>query len=130
MEIIYIVFLSIVVRLIVSAIRDREAVTSTLGVRPSLCRDCAYAHIARGFRDRDELIACTYAGVMRPIKFAVSDCSMFCSRNANSAIVRIAGFADVQGRRFVSNSTAGGEGQSSFDPDRGSFVLSGEYSGC
>ena len=93
MEFIYIVFLSIVMRLIVNAIKDRETVTTTLSAKTSLCRDCAYAHIARGFRDREELIACTYAGAMRPIKFAVSDCTMFISRNANAPIVRIAGFA-------------------------------------
>lgn len=95
MEFIYIVFLSIVIRLIVNAIKDRETVTTSLSAKTSLCRDCAYAHIARGFRDREELIACTYAGAMRPIKFAVSDCTMFCSRNANTAIVRITGFAET-----------------------------------
>ena len=94
MEFIYVVFLSIVIRLILNAIRDRETVTTALGAKTSLCRDCAYAHIARGFRDGDELIACTYAGAMRPIKFAVSDCTMFCGRNANAQIVRITGFAE------------------------------------
>ena len=97
MEFIYIVFLSIVVRLIVTAIKSgRETVTTLVrNERTSLCRDCAYAHIARGFRERDELVACTYAGAMRPIKFAVSDCTLFCSRNANTAIVRISGFAET-----------------------------------
>jgi hypothetical protein len=93
MEFIYVVFLSIVVRLIVNSIKGRETVTTALSSKTSLCRDCAYAHIARGFRDREELIACTYAGAMRPIKFAVSDCTMFCNRNANTPIVRITGFA-------------------------------------
>jgi hypothetical protein len=95
MEFIYVVFLSIVVRLIVNAIQRPNANVTTVfrNDRTSLCRDCAYAHIARGFRDREELIACTYAGAMRPIKFAVSDCTMFCNRNANTPIVRITGFA-------------------------------------
>lgn len=108
MEIIAIAIISFALRLIVSAIDARKSSVTTVFTndRTSLCRDCAYAHIARGFRDRDELIACTYAGAMRPIKFAVSDCTMFCSRNANTQIVRIIGFAQNELDQSVSPSIA------------------------
>src|SRR4051812_15671640 len=97
MQTLFIFILGLALRLIASAIHVRKSAITTVfrNDRTSLCRDCAYAHIARSFDGRKVLVACTYAGVMRPMKFAVSDCTMFCSRNANMAIVRITGFAEA-----------------------------------
>jgi hypothetical protein len=95
MEIIFIAFVSFALRLGISAINSRKPAITTVfrDDRTSLCRNCVYAHIARSFDRRKELVACTYAGVMRPMKFAVSDCTMFFSRDSNVEVVRITGFA-------------------------------------
>ena len=89
-----------VVRVLTRELRKPEAY-GVVSVRTSLCRECTYAHIARGFRTRDELIACTYGGAVRRVKFAVSECSMFCNRNANAPLVRIVGFAETIGDQSV-----------------------------
>lgn len=90
------VFLSVIARLILNAVRDRGPMVTTIAPeRESICLYCAYAHVARGYAG-EELTYCTYAGTTRELKFAVSDCSMFCNRNANSNIVRVIGFADIR----------------------------------
>ena len=95
MEITYIFFLAAIFRTIVNAVNHRRPAITTLFDRTpqSLCSTCAYAHIAHGFDDRQKLMACTYGGSVRPLKFAVSECTLFCNRNANSQTVRITGFA-------------------------------------
>ena len=91
------VFLSVVVRLIVDAIRDRGPQMPTIAPeRESICLACVHAHIARGYSAKQELTYCTYARVSREVKFAVSDCSMFCHRNAKPELVRVIGFAETQ----------------------------------
>ncbi len=94
MEITYLIIFGFVARAIVAAIRDR-GVTTIATERESLCAACVYAHIARGYGSREELTYCTYAGVSREVKFAVSTCSMFCTRTANESIVRVVGFAET-----------------------------------
>lgn len=95
MEITSLIIFGFVVRAIVAAIRDRgPQITTITSQNESLCQYCTYAHIARGYSAKQELTYCTYAGVARELTFAVSDCSMFCNRNANSNIVRVIGFAD------------------------------------
>jgi hypothetical protein len=97
MEILSIAIISFIVRLAVSNLGARCAkVTSIAPARQSICLFCVHAHIARGFKTNEELTYCTYAGVSREVKFAVSDCSMFCNRNAKPEIVRVIGFAETQ----------------------------------
>ena len=106
-----VVFLSAIARLILNAVRDRGAqVTMIAPARESICLYCIHPHIARGYGAKQELMYCTYAGTARELKFAVSDCSMFCHRNANSNIVRVIGFADNVNEpvrpQFVAKSTS------------------------
>jgi len=61
----------------------------------SLCMHCAHAHVAIGRRPDQRMTTCTYGGVSRAMKFVVSDCSVFCSRNASSKVVCITGFAHL-----------------------------------
>jgi hypothetical protein len=90
-------FLSVIARLILNAIRDRRPQLTTITPEcESICLYCIHAHIAHGYSAKQELTYCTYAGTAREVKFAVSDCSMFCHRNASSNIVRVIGFADTR----------------------------------
>jgi hypothetical protein len=96
MEILSIAIISFIVRLVISSITARRVQVVTITpARQSICLHCVHAHIARGFKASEELTNCTYAGVSREVKFAVSDCSMFCHRNAQPEIVRVIGFADM-----------------------------------
>ena len=58
----------------------------------SLCNTCIHAHVAYGFGQR-KLIRCTYAWASREIRFAVSNCTMYCNRAVATRIVRVTGFA-------------------------------------
>ena len=100
MEITYIIALVAIGRAIASAIRNRQPAINTLvSVKPeSLCTSCVYAHLAQGYRERDKLIACTFGGTARPLKFAVSNCTLYCNRNAGTQVVRVIGFADIVGQ--------------------------------
>jgi hypothetical protein len=95
MEITCLIFLVALIRGLLSAIRNRQPAITTLtsNSSQSLCSTCAYAHIAHGFDDRRKLIACTYAGSVRPLKFAVSACTLYCNRNVTAQEVRVVGFA-------------------------------------
>jgi len=96
MEILSIITFSFVVRIIYSAVTNRRSQAISIApARESICLSCVHAHIARGYKATDELTYCTYAGVSREVKFAVSDCSMFCNRNAKPEIVQVIGFADT-----------------------------------
>jgi hypothetical protein len=96
MEIGYIIFLIALIRGVASAFGNRRPAITTIAnsVPESLCVTCAYAHIACGYRERDKLIACTFGGSPRPLKFAVSNCTLYCSRNSGTQLVRVAGFAE------------------------------------
>jgi AhpD family alkylhydroperoxidase len=96
MEILSIAIISFILRLGASNISARRAEVITIApARESICLYCLHAHIARGYKASEELTYCTYAGPSREVKFAVSDCSMFCHRYTKAEIVRIIGFADV-----------------------------------
>ena len=96
MEILSIAIVSFVIRLIYGAITERRnQVITIVRQRESICLHCVHAHIARGYSAKHELTYCTYAGVSREVKFSVSDCSMFCHRNAKPELVRVIGFADT-----------------------------------
>lgn len=92
MYIISIVIARFIVRIIASL---RAAFMKVIRGDPakSLCRHCVHAHIAIGQRVNQRLTSCTYGGVSRAVKFVVSDCSMFCHRNAPVQTVCVVGFA-------------------------------------
>jgi len=46
-------------------------------VRKSLCTECNFSHIARGFEPLEELILCGFAFPPREISFAVGECTDF-----------------------------------------------------
>jgi len=96
MEITYIIFLIALIRGIASALNKCQPAISTLtgNACEPLCATCAYALIVRGYGEREKLTACTYGGSVRPLKFAVSECTLYSNRNATSQVVRIAGFAE------------------------------------
>jgi len=98
MEITCLIILISMIRVIASALRNRRPAITTIATarRESLCTSCACAHIARGYRERDRMIRCAFAGNPRRIRFVVSTCSMYCNRDATSRIVRIVGFAQPQ----------------------------------
>ena len=95
MEITSIILLIAFIRGIASAVRNRRPVINTLtSTAPeSLCATCAYAHIALGFDERHKLIACTFGGSVRTLKFAVSTCTFYFNRAAIPQMVAVTGFA-------------------------------------
>ncbi len=62
--------------------------------RETLCLACVHAHVVRDFKFRNRLIRCTFGGVPQHVKFAVADCSMFCTRQPETPVVRVVGFAE------------------------------------
>jgi hypothetical protein len=46
-----------------------------VNVPDTLCYECLYAHIVRGYRRNEELIACGYVFPMREVPFRVHECS-------------------------------------------------------
>ncbi len=102
MEIFYTILFGFIVRAVFSAIRKSRAQAMTIiPARESICSNCVHAHIARGYRASEALTYCTYAGVSREVKFAVSDCSMFCHRDAKPELVRVIGFAETHADQSV-----------------------------
>jgi hypothetical protein len=100
MEILITIFAGFAFWVLVSVASAKANSVTTIfgGSRESLCTRCVYAHIARGFNTGEELTYCTYAGVCRDVKFAVSDCSMYCDRYAGVNVVRVIGFANTNER--------------------------------
>jgi hypothetical protein len=58
----------------------------------TLCLACANAVVTRGVSGQ-KLVACNFAGAMRPVKFAVRECTGFCPRGGVAKLVTIEGFA-------------------------------------
>ncbi len=68
--------------------RDR----SVDGPAVSLCLTCVNAVITRGTRG-EELVACSFAGILRPVKFTVCECTGYSNTRNVSKLVKIEGFA-------------------------------------
>ncbi len=51
---------------------------------PSLCETCVYAHIARGYRESEELALCGAHERMHEIPFRVRDCSSYRDKTRSS----------------------------------------------
>ncbi len=51
---------------------------------PSLCDTCAYAHIARGFRESEELVLCAAHEPVHRVPFRVRECSGYLDKTRES----------------------------------------------
>jgi hypothetical protein len=57
----------------------------------SLCLACVNAVVTRGAHGK-VMVACNVAGAMRPVKFAVCQCTAFCVKAGPAKLVTIEGF--------------------------------------
>ncbi len=80
--------------LVVGALVARAKTRETAREPETLCMGCIHAHIVRDCRLRNRLVRCTFGGVPQNLKFAVADCSMFCTRQPETPVVHVIGFAD------------------------------------
>src|ERR1700734_1268220 len=58
-----------------------------------LCNTCVNVHNVKGFGGK-ELVFCNYTSELRPIKFAVSDCTGYRDKNI-APVARVAGFVRI-----------------------------------
>lgn len=58
----------------------------------TLCLTCVNAVVTRGTRGQ-KWVACSLSGNLRPVKFAVCECTAFCVPNHSLHLVTIEGFA-------------------------------------
>ena len=61
----------------------------------TLCLACACAVVTRGTGGQ-KLVACTFAGALRPVKFAVCECSGFRAVSGQAKLVTIEGFVSAK----------------------------------
>ena len=65
----------------IDLIRRKEGrMLSIFNAEVTLCRSCAYAHIVSGYKGKTKTYCC-YSGPVRPIKFAVSECTDYRDKN-------------------------------------------------
>ena len=57
----------------------------------TLCLACVNAMVTHGVRGKI-LVACNFAGAMRPMKFTVCQCTGFCVKTGPAKLVTIEGF--------------------------------------
>jgi hypothetical protein len=110
--------------------RKKETTLTMLSIpapvrRPdTLCYECLYAHIVRGFGPGEELIACGYVFPMREVFFRVHECSDYRPKRERSRVEKANESAvcilplDVQADNFhAAAATRNGEGEleSSYD---------------
>lgn len=65
----------------------------------SLCLTCVNAAITRGTRGQ-VMVACNFAGAMRPVKFTVCQCTGYFVPGSTSKLVKIEGFAPDKRRVY------------------------------
>jgi len=87
-----ILILGIIVGLLVKLVGRRAAKSAAMA--NALCHGCVHVHKVRGFSG-EVLLSCNFGSELRPIKFAVRECTGFCSNHA-PAPVRVAGFVRLE----------------------------------
>ncbi|MGH9747352.1 MAG: hypothetical protein ACRD59_14745 [Candidatus Acidiferrales bacterium] len=96
----------------------------TAALPEPLCIGCVYAHIVRGFRPEEELIACGYAFPARELLFRVRECSDYRPKRercrvekANEGAVCILPLDETAETFHAAAATRNGEGEveSSYD---------------
>jgi hypothetical protein len=55
-------------------LRKEERMFTFIKADVPLCRSCVFAHIVSGYKGKSKTYCC-YSGPVRPIEFAVSDCT-------------------------------------------------------
>ena len=99
METLIIIFVWAVIAALRFAARSRPVERS----QESLCLICVNAVVTRGTNGKC-LIACNFAGAMRPVKFTVCQCTGFCASAVPAKLVKIEGF--VRDEREVNTEVA------------------------
>jgi uncharacterized membrane protein len=66
----------------------------------SLCFTCMNAVVTRG-RAGKVMVACNFGGAMRPVKFAVRECTGHLVEGSHSKLVTIEGFARVKRKVYA-----------------------------
>lgn len=80
----------IVIGLLVTAVRLVREYRNV--EEETLCLTCVNAVVTRGVRGQ-KWVACNLSGNLRPVKFAVCECTAFCVPNHVPQLVTIEGFA-------------------------------------
>jgi len=81
----------ILVGAVIAALRFAVSRCPADSGQESLCLTCVNAMVTRATNGK-VLITCTCAGAMRPVKFAVCQCTGFCPKARPAKLVKIAGF--------------------------------------
>ena len=87
METLIIIFVWAVIAALRFAARSRPVESN----QESLCLICVNAMVTRGTNGKT-LIACNFAGAMRPVEFTVCQCTGFCVKADPAKLVKIEGF--------------------------------------
>lgn len=89
-----ILILGIIVGLLIKLVSMREAKSAAMA--NALCHGCVHVHKVKGYNGK-VLLFCNFGSELRAVKFAVRECTGFCSNSAASpAPVRVAGFVRVE----------------------------------
>jgi len=89
-----IIIIGTVIALFIRLMSLREAKSAAMA--NALCHGCAHVHKVKGVGGK-ELVFCNFGSDLRAVKFAVTECTGFCSSSAPvPAPVRVAGFVRVE----------------------------------
>ncbi len=75
----------------IAVLRFAPRLRPGVAMQESLCLICVNAVVTRGQRGK-VMVACNFAGAMRPVKFTVCQCSGFCVKARPEKLVKIEGF--------------------------------------
>lgn len=64
--------------------RKEDRMFSIFNAEVPLCRTCTFAHIVTGYTGKTKTFCC-YSGPVRPIEFAVSECTDYRDKTAPAA---------------------------------------------
>ncbi len=87
MEVIFLAAIYVVVFVAIPIAKRLRAGAS----EESLCLACVNAMVTRGTHAR-AMVACSFGGAMRPVKFTVCRCTGFCEKAGPAKLVTIEGF--------------------------------------
>ena len=91
---IVILIIGAVIALFIKLVSMREA--KSVAMANALCHGCAHVHKVKGYSGK-VLLFCNFGSELRAVKFAVQECTGFCSNSAPApAPVRVAGFVRLE----------------------------------
>jgi hypothetical protein len=89
-----IIVIGAVIALFIRLVSTREAKSAAMA--SALCHGCVHVHKVKGYSGK-VLLSCAFGSELRAVKFAVRECTGFCSNSAPApAPVRVAGFVRVE----------------------------------